>query len=391
MIPDKKVVLHKGKEKPIKNKHHWIFSGAIQSLPAYEPGEIMFVVGHDQEPLGSAYFNPNTSITGRMISFDKTPPMEAVKKNIIQAIQMRSHFLDERKTNAYRLINSEGDMIPGLIVDKYKDVLVLQISTMGMDKMKSFITETLAELLSPVCIYEKSLLPSRREEGLQDAEGVLYGELPQEIQIIENELRFTIDILHGQKTGFFLDQREMRKLVQSYAEGKRVLNCFSYTGGFAVYAKQGGATSVDSVDISPEAITLCRQNMELNGFDGPENRFLVDDVFEFLRKNPIDQDFVILDPPAFVKTKKDVIQGCRGYKDINRLALSKMPKESLLLTSSCSHYVDETLFQTVVFQAAVEAKRNVRIIQKHHLAVDHPINIFHPETAYLKSLLLYVE
>jgi len=386
----KKVVLHAGKEKPIKNKHHWIFSGAIQSLPEHEPGEIMSVVGYDQEPLGSAYFNKKTSITGRMIAFGTTPPLEAIKQHIIQAIAMRAHFFDHHITNAYRLINGEGDMLPGLIVDRYNNVLVLQISTMGMEKMKSFITETLVELLAPVCIYEKSLLPSRKEEGLQDAEGVLYGELPREIQIIENELRFTIDILHGQKTGFFLDQREMRKLVQSYAKGKRVLNCFSYTGGFSVYAKQGGAKSVDSVDISKDAITLCQKNMELNGFDGPENRFLVDDVFEFLRKNPIDQDFVILDPPAFVKTKKDVIQGCRGYKDINRLALSKMPKESLLLTSSCSHYVDETLFQTVVFQAAVEAKRNVRIIQKHHLAVDHPINIFHPETVYLKSLLLYV-
>jgi 23S rRNA (cytosine1962-C5)-methyltransferase len=261
-----------------------------------------------------------------------------------------------------------------------------------MQVLRPLVVQWLVEKLQPEGIYEKSLLPSRKEEGLVDEEGVLYGKEPSKsIQILENDLHFSVSILQGQKTGFFLDHREMRQMVRHLASGKRVLNCFSYTGGFSVYAAAGKAKSVDSVDISASAMEMAAQNMTLNGFKDDRYRFFTADVFQFLREKPLDYDLVILDPPAFAKRQKDIVPACRGYKDINRIAMQKMPQGSLLLTSSCSYHIDEALFQTVVFQAAVEARRTVRIIGRHHIAADHPINICHPESDYLKTLLLYIE
>ena len=234
-------------------------------------------------------------------------------------------------------------------------------------------------------------MPSRGEEGLQNQEGLLFGEEVDEVEIMENKIKFIVSIKNGQKTGFFLDQREMRNWVQELSEGKKVLNCFGYTGGFSLYAMKGGATQVDTVDISTDAIGLAQKNTSLNKIDADKHNFIAEDVFQFLREKPLEYDLIILDPPAFTKRKTDIIQACRGYKDINRLAIKKIPSGSLLLTSSCSYHIDEKLFQTVVFQAAAEAGRSVRIIGRHRLALDHPINIFHPEGEYLKSLLLFIE
>jgi 23S rRNA (cytosine1962-C5)-methyltransferase len=385
------VVLHKGKDKAIKNRHHWIFSGAVKSLPAdFENGDILPVQSFEGELLGYAYFNKQCSVIGRMVSFGDMSPEKAIEKNIESAISLRQNFLG-KKTNAYRIINGEGDSLPGLIVDRYADVLVIQITTLGMEKLKSSIVSLLAQKFSPQCIYEKSNLSSRREEGLHDYEGFLYGERMEIVEIVEDGIRFLVDLIHSQKTGFFLDQREMRRLVGSLAAKKRVLNCFSYTGGFSVCALKGGAIQVDSVDTSERAIELAKENLRINGFDIHNHGFYAEDVFEFLRERELAYDFIILDPPAFAKKKSDVVQACRGYKDINRLALSKILPQGLLLTFSCSFYVHEALFQKVVFQAAQEAGRNVRIIQKHHLAYDHPINIYHPESDYLKGFLLYVD
>jgi 23S rRNA (cytosine1962-C5)-methyltransferase len=386
-----RVVLHKGKDKAIKNRHHWIFSGAVKSLPAdFENGDILPVQSFEGEFLGYAYFNKQCSIMGRMVGFGDTSPEEAIEKNIESAISLRKQFL-EIKTNAYRLVNGEGDSVPGLIVDRYADVLVIQLATLGMEKLKPSIVNLLVKKICPRCIYEKSNLPSRREEGLPDFEGFLYGEKMEIVEIVEDGVRFLVDLIHSQKTGFFLDQREMRWLVGSLAAQKRVLNCFSYTGGFSVCALKGGAIQVDSVDTSEKAIELAKENLKVNGFDIHRQGFYVEDVFEFLRQRELTYDFIILDPPAFAKKKADVVQACRGYKDINRLALSKILPQGLLLTFSCSFYVDEALFKKVVFQAAQEAGRKVRIIQKHHLAYDHPINIYHPESDYLKGFLLYVD
>ena len=384
------VILKKGKEKAILNRHHWIFSGAVKSMPGFEDGSILPVLSEDERFLGQAYFNKRSAIVGRMISFDDSPAGDTVKENIRKAIDIRSKFFGSG-TNAFRIINGEGDSLPGLIADKYDDVIVLQINTLGMEKLKPLVVDTIKEALSPACIYEKSKLPSRREEGLPNFEGVLHGKVEGDIEISENGMRFLVKLPQSQKTGFYLDQREMRKLAGTHAGGRSVLNCFSYTGGFTVYALKGGAKRADSVDESEEAIKYAAKNVELNGYSTDTNDFYIADVFEFLRDTNGAYDFIILDPPAFAKRKTDVVKACRGYKDINRIALKKILKGGLLMTFSCSYHIDEVLFQKVVFQAAVEAGRNVRIIQKHRLAYDHPVNICHPESNYLKGFLLYIE
>lgn len=389
----KKLVLKSGREKAIKNFHHWIFSGAIQSITDYENGEILEVQSSRGEILGQAYCNHHTSITGRMLSFGQVEAVEELKKNIDSALTMRKVFFDNKKTNCYRLINSEGDRIPGLIVDKYAEVLVLQSATAGIDKLKSVIVDYLVKKLKPKAIYEKSDVPSRREEGLIMQTGILFGKEINNVEVVENGIKFSVDLINSQKTGFFLDQREMRELVGQLSLNKKVLNCFSYTGGFSLYAAQAGAKQVDSVDISAEAVEQSKVNFEMNDLSTTSKKFgfFVKDVFEFLRENSLDYDLIILDPPAFAKKKNDVIKACRGYKDINRLALQKISAGGILVTSSCSYHVDEKLFQTVVFQAAAEARREVQIISRHRLAKDHPLNIFHPEGEYLKSLVLYVK
>lgn len=387
---DKSVVLRKNRDKAIKNRHHWIFSGAVKSMPEFEDGSILPVKSFEGEFLGTAYFNRKCSIIGRMVSFDETPPLKAIEQNIERAVAYRGVYLKD-KTNAYRLVNGEGDMLPGLVVDRYADVLVIQITTLGMERLKPFIIEILLKNLRPQTIYEKSNLPARHEEGLGDFEDFLYGKKIEVVEILENGMSFLVDIVHSQKTGFFLDQREMRQLVRSLSKDRRVLNCFAYTGGFTVSALKGGAQQVDSVDTSERAMELARENVKLNRLKVKGNGFYIKDVFTFLRECGSSYDFIILDPPAFAKKKADVVQACRGYKDINRLAMQKALPRSLLLTFSCSFFVDEPLFQTVVFQAAQEAGRNARIIQKHHLAYDHPVNIYHPESDYLKGFLLYLD
>lgn len=382
--------LKSGREKALLNHHHWIFSGAVVELPDFENGELLRVESYSGQCLGAAYFNRKASIIGRMVAFGEEDPYAVIKNAIIRAVEWRKSLFDEN-TNAYRLINAEGDFLPGLIVDRYHDVLVVQISTLGMERLKPLIIESLQNILNPTAIYEKSELGVRKEEGLNPIKQLLAGNMDSRVKILEHGLSFYVDIANGQKTGFFLDQREMRALVRELSSQKRVLNCFAYTGGFSIYALAGKALSVDSVDISKEAIELAQANCQLNGFSSERSTFITEDVFEFLRKSSINQDLVILDPPAFAKKAKDVVPACRGYKDINRLALQKMPAGSTLISCSCSHFVDEKLFQQVLFQAAAEAKRNVRIIGRHRQASDHPINLFHPEGDYLKSLVLAVE
>lgn len=388
-MKERSVVLKKNRDKPIRLHHHWIFSGAVQSLPDFEDGEILSVMSSDGEFLGSAYFNRKSAIIGRMLCFDRTPPLKSIEKKLLEALALRRKLV-EPTSNAQRLVNGEGDGLPGLVVDRYDNVLVIQVATLGMEKLKPVILDHLIKALSPQSIYEKSDLPTRREEGLPEFEGRLYGESVESIEIQEYGLRFLVEIQCSQKTGFYLDLRETRMLVRSMAEGRRVLNCFCYTGGFSVTALAGGASSVDSVDSSEPAILLAKRNLSLNGFSETKNGFVVADVFEFLRGKTRPYDFIILDPPAFAKKKTDLIPACRGYKDINRLALKTIAACGLLLTLSCSHFVDETLFRQVVFQAAAEAGREVRMIQKHRLSYDHPINIYHPESEYLKGFLLYV-
>ncbi len=250
-----------------------------------------------------------------MVAFDQTAPLVSLKQKLDAAIALRKNFIHHEKTNAYRLVNAEGDAIPGLVIDVYDRLLVLQSSTLGMDRLKSWIVDYLVEKLQPLAIYEKSNLSVRKEEGLSESQGFLYGSCNPQIEFRENDLHFTMDLNKSQKTGFFLDHREMRQWVRELSTGKNVLNAFSYTGGFSVYALAGGAKQADSMDISHDAIEAAKRHVAVNQFDINQQQFFCADVFKFLRDQDLSNyDLVILDPPAFAKKQKDVIPACRGYR-----------------------------------------------------------------------------
>ncbi len=389
---ERKVILKKGREKPIVKRHHWIFSGAVQSFPKYEDGEILPVYSHDKAFLGQAYFNSKTSISGRILTFSDQPVKPAIDAAIASAVSLRKLYFNSSVTNCYRLVNAEGDFLPGLIADYYNGVVVIQISTLGMDKLKQDVLKAISQSVRPSMVYEKSALASRSEEGLEDQVGVLSGEFREPIEVFENGIKFHVYLKDSQKTGFYLDQREMRALAGSISKGRRVLNCFSYTGGFTVYALAGGAKACVSVDNSRSALQAAKENIMLNNLQGIEHDLIGEDVFKFLRMDSGYYDFIVLDPPAFCKKKNDVNSACRGYKDINRLAFKKIgPEGGYVMTCSCSHFISQELFQKVVFDAAVEAGRRVRILRRHVSGFDHPVNVCHPETDYLKGFLLFVE
>ena len=382
-------VLKEGKESFVKDRHLWIFSGAIDYVPpAYKPGGIYPFYSKAGELLGSAYFNMDLSLSGRILSLGAEDPIDAAYRHLDQAIHLRETFFNAKETDAYRLVNGEGDMLPGLVIDQYGNFLVIQSSTLGMDLLKPKIVSYLAQKNKWEAIFEKSTSSARKEENLDPIIGVLHGKDQPILSILEYGIKYHVNWREGQKTGFFLDQREMRYLVGSLSHGKSVLNCFSYTGGFSMAALKGGAKSVDSLDISKSALLIAKENMALNGYSG--GKFLEEDAFEFLKRDPLNYDLVILDPPAFAKKRKDIKNASDGYRQINQLALSKMPKGSFLLTASCSYYIDEAMFQTIVFQAALQAKREVQVVGKHIHGLDHPSSLFHKESGYLKSLLLYL-
>ena len=385
------VVIKKGRERSLQNRHPWIFSGAVQSISDSPDGSVCEVHSSTGEFLALGYFNKRSSLTGRIISFAKGSPEEIVKSLVRRSIEVRKGFFNESVTNAYRLINGEGDGLPGLIVDKYRDVLVLQCGTLGIELLKPTIVEELKKILSPKAIFEKSKLPSRKEEGLEDREELLFGEEIPDVEILENGNKFVVAFHDSQKTGFFLDQREMRSLVGTLSKGRGVLNCFSYTGGFSVYAAKGGATRTVSVDISDGATALAKNNLALNGFEGKSHECYAADVFDYLRQSAKGFDLIILDPPAFAKKKDHVSQAAKGYNEINRVALQNLAPGGILVTCSCSHFMEEELFQKILFSAARDAGKNVRIIHRHRQAFDHPISVYHPEGEYLKSLVLLVE
>ena len=377
------VILKPGKEKSVLNRHPWIFSGAIATRPSHKPGEILPVFSSSNKLLGHGYFHPDNSIAGRMLNFDAQNPLDSVYASIDNALDLRRQLIPE---SGRRLINAEGDALPGLIVDQYGEVLVVQVHTAGMELLKDLIIDHLVKRVQPKTIYEKSTAAARRQEGLTDIKKLIYGIETPEVTIIENGIPYIVQPLEGQKTGFFLDQREMRKKVLNLSKDKTVLNCFSYTGGFSLAALKGGATHVTSVDISSEACALAARH----AFDPSKHTIIQADVFDFLRKDPLNFDLVILDPPAFAKKRSDIEMASKGYRDINRLAFEKMPSNSILVTSSCSSYMDANLFQQIIFQAAAEAGRFARIIGRHSQSLDHPVSIYHPEGDYLKSLILYL-
>jgi 23S rRNA (cytosine1962-C5)-methyltransferase len=325
-----------------------------------------------------------------MLSFDRTPPLDAIRSNLAAAAGIRMRLLSDR-TNAYRICNAEGDGIPGLIVDRYDDVLVIQIGTLGIERLRTDITAILLEALSPSAVYERSDSASRSAEGLQPRVGWCAGaEQPTSVAIREDGLAYVVPLVGAQKTGFYLDQREMRLLIRSLAAGRRVLDCFCYTGAFSVAALAGGAERSTLVDSSAAALELAAANLSRNGIAEGRATAHRGDVFRYLHDATIEEDLVILDPPAFAKSRTDVEGALRGYREINRLAFEKLRPGALLLSCSCSYHVDPALFQTTVFRAAREVGRPVRILARHRMAADHPVSLFHPETEYLKSLLMVI-
>lgn len=387
-------ILKEGKEKPLEGYHPWIFSGAIDQIDdSFKPGDLVKVFSSQNKFLGIGYLNPRSQIAIRMLTAEDISIDQAFfEKRICNAVALRHRFVLNAETNACRLINAEGDFLPGLIVDRYADYLVLQILTAGMERWRDMIIAILEKELAPKGIFEKGDSESREWEGLEKRIGRLAGEEPPDfVEIQENGLQFIVDIHRGQKTGFFLDQRANRRIVGSLATGKRVLNCFSYTGGFSVYAAKGGATQTVSVDSSEPALNTARVNFEKNGLKLEDHSFEEADVFEYLRQTRQEFDMIILDPPAFCQNKNQIQQAARGYKDINLFAFKRLAPGGLLFTFSCSSHIEADLFQKIVFGAAKDSRREVRILAKTGHAMDHPVSLYHPEGEYLKGLLCQVE
>jgi 23S rRNA (cytosine1962-C5)-methyltransferase len=390
----KTVVLKKGKERLIQiNRHPWIFSGAIESFSQdMETGDLAFIRTFEGAFLGQGYFHLENSLSGRVLCFDSRPISEVIREKVRKALLLRTSLLDLSCTNCFRLINAEEDGLPGLIVDCYDKILVLQINTWGMEKLRPLIVESLIQEVAPSSIYEKSTSRARLQEGLFEEEGFLYGEEISECVVKENGISFVVSITGGQKTGFFLDQREMRKKIGELSKGKNLLNCFSYSGGFSLYGLKGGAQHVTSVDVCSKAIGLCRKNHEISGFPSSSHEMITEDVFTFLEEADLSKyDLIILDPPAFAKKRQEVEQALFGYKKINQLVFERCKPGTLLLTCSCSYFITPDLFQQMLFQAAGIAQKEVKILTRQIQSLDHPISIYHPEGDYLKSLLLWIE
>lgn len=387
----KKIILHKGKEKSLLRFHPWVFSGAVARMDrGIANGDMVEVCDHDGNFLALGHYH-NSSIAVRIFSFEQmTPTYDFWKTKVENALRYRQRIglVNNPDTNMVRLVNGEGDGLPGLIIDVYDGNAVLQFHSYGMYRLQDTFVQILRELLPSLkSIYNKSSLTLDDEGTDATNDGLLFGELG-EIIGKENGISFRIDIPGGQKTGFFLDQRDSRALVGRMAKDCRVLNMFCYSGGFSAYALRGGAAHVDSVDISRKAIDLTEQNIALLGEEAiSRHSAYCDDVFKFLDNTPDHSyDLIVLDPPAFAKHHRVKEQGIKGYRNINRQALRKLTPSGLLFTFSCSQAISQDDFRTIVFSAAAMEKKSVRIA--HHLqhALDHPISIYHPEGEYLKGL-----
>ncbi len=387
-----RIFLKPGREASLLRGHPWIFSGAIASVEGKpEAGDVAVVATRKGEPLALGFYNPLSDIAIRLLTTDTTTSVDRFfwQKRIRAATALRVKVLPGG-TTAYRLINAEGDGMPGLVVDRYGDYLVLSIATAGMEKHRRTVLDVLTEEMKPSGIYERSEGRARKLDGMEDRTGPISGELPETMEIIENHLRFKVNIIAGQKTGFFLDQRPNRELAGRLSSQATVLNCFSYSGAFSVYCARGGAGRVISVETSEQANELARWNLQNNGLS-PENHPLIrDDAFTYFRKTDELFDLIILDPPAFAGSKKDTAKAARAYKDINLQAAKHLREGGILATFSCSNYIDEPLFSKIVLGAVRDAGKTARLLQTLGPGPDHPTNLAHPEGRYLKGLLLSI-
>jgi 23S rRNA (cytosine1962-C5)-methyltransferase len=387
------VRLKKGREKPARAGHPWVFSGALEAIPAVEPGSWCRVEDAAGKLVAIGYVHPQRSLALRLLSWTEIDSIEQLLRDRLRAaIALRSEAMPP-DTDALRLVNSEGDFLPGLIVDRYADVLVVQILTAGMELRRDAIVAALVELLAPRTVFERSDVPIRRDEDLPMRQGVLWGEPPGDgVWIREHGLRFRVQPDRGQKTGFFLDQRDNRARVRqrtAQRQAPRVLNCFAYTGGFSIAALAAGAAHVCSVESSQAALDLLRENAAANGLAAGE--VVHADAFDFLRQRVSASeryDLVILDPPAFAKKKHQVEPARRGYKEINLQALQLLRPGGELFTFSCSQYFDEPSFRQTLFTAANDAGVRVQILERFGHAWDHPLNLSHLEGEYLKGFHL---
>jgi 23S rRNA (cytosine1962-C5)-methyltransferase len=387
----KKIVLKKNEERRILRGHQWIFSNEIQSV-AGEPasGESVDILRCDGKRLGSGFYNPHSLIAVRVLSYDvETVDFSFFEKRIRSAHALRSKLFPESST--YRLVHGESDFLPGLIIDRYNDYFSIQTLSAGMDRMLTLICDVLDSLFSPKGIVERNESALRNLEQLPLKSGILRGTV--EPTVIElNGVKFSVDILSGQKTGFFLDQRMNRAMIQPFAKSMRVLDCFSNEGGFALYAAAAGAKSVTGVDSSEHAIAKCKSNAELNGFSGTE--FVCSDVFKLLDETIAGNtryDLVIVDPPAFAKNKKTIMTALKGYRELNTKAMMVLEPSGILATASCSHHVTEEAFIEMIDDSARKAGRKVRILSFQGASPDHPVLPSMPETKYLKFAIVSCE
>lgn len=402
-----KVILRKGREESLRRFHPWVFSGAIAEIQG-EPaeGDIVGVYACDGSFLAAGHYQIG-SIAVRVLSFDENVlSPDFWEKMLSKALDVRiaaGLALPEGAdasgvlTNCYRLVHGEGDNLPGLIIDYYDGVCVIQAHSVGMFRAKKQICEALKEVYgdSLKAVYDKSSGTAPFKAGLELIDGYLYrkeGFVDDRQVVMENGHKFIVNWTEGQKTGFFLDQRENRALVERYAAGRNVLNLFCYTGGFSIYALAAGAASVDSVDSSRKAMNLVDENVAVNGFDSSRHNSLCCDAIDYLRDVPEGKyDLIIVDPPAFAKHRGSLRNALRAYQRLNAAAISKVAAGGLVFTYSCSQVVDKEAFALAVFSAAAQCGRSVRILDRLNQPADHSVNIYHPEGEYLKGLLLYVE
>ena len=395
------LVLQRGREKSVRRRHPWIFSGAVASLDDVVDGEVAEVADSNGRFLARAYINRKSQIVGRVLTWDEDEPVDATfwRRRIVRSLAARGG------ARFARLVNAESDGLPGLIVDRYGDWLVLQSLTLGIERVKSEIAAVLVEEMAsagaPVRgVWERSDVDVRQREGLSKKSGTLFGpEPPAEIELEERAadgrtLRFLVDVHRGHKTGFYLDQRENRARVAAWCRGREVLDLFGYTGAFGVHAMAAGATRVVHVDSSVEAAALAKRNMALNGFDAPDTDFVRENVFEAMRTLRAEGrrfGVVIADPPKLAKTSSQVEKATRAYKDLNMVAMQLLEPDGILATFSCSGLVSADLFRKVVFGSSVDADRDVQVLERLSQPPDHPVLLGLPEAEYLKGLVCRVE
>lgn len=387
-----RIILAKGREKSLLRRHPWIFSGAIERVEGKPlSGETLDVFDKGGNWLARAAWSADSQIRGRVWTFDRDEQIDQdfFVRRLQQAQQWRNVVAARDDLTGYRLIAGESDGLPGITIDRYDNFLVLQLLSSGAEFQRLNLMNALRECYPECNIYERSDVSVRKKEGLKQVTGLLHGEEPPKLlPIRENGVQILVDIKEGHKTGFYLDQRESRLAASRYVNGKKVLNCFCYTGAFGLFALKGNCKQVVNVDVSQPALDIARQNAELNGFDMSRAEFVRADVFKLLREYREQGekfDVIIMDPPKFIENKGQLAGGCRGYKDINMLAMQLLNPGGTLLTYSCSGLMESGLFQKILADAALDAKREVQFVEQFTQAADHPVLSTYPEGLYLKG------